>query len=428
MQTIIIKIAVAMCVLSAPLFADKIAITNVLALTMDGEEAIANATVIIDGDRIMSVTAAGDVPGGAEVIDGRGKVLIPGLTEMHGHLPNAGPTSETTRETLFLYLAGGVTTVRGMLGNPVQFTLRDMIAAGDLDGPTLYLAAPSLNGNTVSSPEDGRRKIRQYASEGWDLQKIHPGLTRAEYDAIADEAALRNFPIGGHVPADVGIVRALEAGQASIDHMDGYIAWLGGGNRDFTATDLARAAEMTRRSGTWIVPTQALFNLLRSGGDLDVLMARPENKYISNATMAQWEAAARRLTTAGNPRVAENRQKLLKAFADGGVNLALGSDAPQIFSVPGFSIWREVEVMLEAGLKPGQILAMGTRAPGVYFMDKDMFGMIKAGYRADLVLLDRDPRTDATALFEQSLVMAAGRPYTRADIDARLALIAARHR
>jgi imidazolonepropionase-like amidohydrolase len=144
------------------------------------------------------------------------------------------------------------------------------------------------------------------------------------------------------------------------------------------------------------------------------------------ATRAQWENTARGARP--NALVIKNRQMLLKAFADAGINLAMGSDAPQTFSVPGFSIWREIEVMVDAGLTPAQILEIGTAASGRYFADKDRFGVIEAGARADLILLDADPRLDAANLTKQAGVIAAGRWYSRADIDKRLAEIAARNK
>ncbi|WP_417463359.1 amidohydrolase family protein [Kordiimonas sp.] len=411
--------------------------TNVTIIDEASGKAIDHIAVHVEGDRIIAVTSdAAPRPFTEDltIIDGTGKFLIPGLTEMHGHLPPASWDKEQTEETLFLYLAGGVTTVRGMLGDPGQFAMRDRISSGEIAGPTLYLAAPSLNGNSVNSVVEGVEKTKRYAAAGWDLQKIHPGLTLAEYDAIATTANDLGYPFGGHVPADVGIERALKAGQISVDHMDGYIGWLGGETRELTAEDLARAVAITEESGTWIVPTQALFNTFYSGNgggvaltdaEVQKLTGRPENAYVPKAALERWRQTAK--SARPSALVTRNRQRLLKAFADAGVNLAMGSDAPQTFSVPGFSIWREIEVMVDAGLTPAQVLEIGTAAPGRYFSDKDSFGSIKPGARADLILLDADPREDALNLTKQAGVMAAGRWYSRADIDKRLEAIAARY-
>lgn len=143
---------------------------------------------------------------------------MPGLAEMHGHIPPPNAPKEYTEAVLFLYVANGITTVRGMLGAPNQLELRDKANRGELVSPTLYLAGPSFNGNSVNSPEQAVSMARQQKQEGWDLLKVHPGLTRDEYDAMAKTAKEVGIRFAGHVPADVRIIHALEMGQETIDH------------------------------------------------------------------------------------------------------------------------------------------------------------------------------------------------------------------
>lgn len=402
------------------------AIKNVTAITMDGAETIENAVVVIQNDRIVHV---GDsLPSEYAItleIDGTGKYLIPGLTEMHGHLPYASASSKEQQEILFLYLAGGVTTVRGMLGDPIQFEMRRGIQAGELDGPTLYLAAPSLNGNSVNSVEDGIAKVKQYKADGWDLLKIHPGLSNDEYHAIAETARELYMPFGGHVPADVGIAEALAAKQTSIDHLDGFLELVSGYDHDITPNELKQIVKIYKiYRPSWLVPTQALFGILIGGGNADELAARFENQYMSAATRENWKRRIAEANKAATPFAHRNRQKALRALSMAGARIVMGSDAPQLYSVPGFSIWREIETMTEAGLNAEEILKIATINAGIYFHDKDSFGQIKAGNRADLLLLDADPRLKANNLFKQAGVMAAGRWYSKNEIDKRLIQIA----
>ena len=109
-----------------------------------------------------------------------------------------------------------------------------------------------------------------------------------------------------------------------------------------------------------------------------------------------------------------------------GVEILFGTDAPQVFSVPGFSIHLEIAEMEAAGLTPEEILASATRAVGAYFKDKDQFGVIAPGMRADLVLLNGNPLDDLANLENPAGVMARGRWLSREAIDAELAEIAAR--
>jgi imidazolonepropionase-like amidohydrolase len=414
--------------LSLSALAENIIISSVTVLSMDGENILTDATVVISGDRIIHV---GDPEGSPRfeytdhMIDGSGKFLVPGLAEMHGHLPSSSANSTSTKETLFLYLAGGVTTVRGMLGDPIQFEMRDAIKAGTLDGPTLYLAAPSLNGGTVPTAERGAELVRKYHADGYDLLKIHPGISRENYIALADEANRLGIPFGGHVPSDVGLELALQKGQISLDHMDGFLRPATEFSNPVSDDQLADIVGLYKRyEPSWIVPTQALFRLLIAGGDADTLAARAENRYMSPSVRASW---ARRIRSAGNPNythIPENRNKALRALADAGARIVMGSDAPQLYSVPGFSIKREVEELVKAGFSAEEILKIATVNAGSYFADKDDFGTVKVGARADLLLLNGDPREDIMNLFEQAAVIAAGKLYSRKVIDTRLEEIA----
>ncbi len=405
------------------------AFVNVNVLPMDSERVLMHQTVLIDGDRIVAVGPASevDVPAGATVIDGSGMWLMPGLAEMHGHIPPPSQPREEIEAVLFLYAANGITTVRGMLGWPGQLELREEVRAGQLLSPTLYLAGPSFSGQTVQTPEAARARVRTQVAEGWDLLKVHPGLSRGVYDAMADEAARLGIRFGGHVPQDVGLLHALETGQETFDHMDGFGAHLGtDGPPD--AADLRAIVEKTRDAGAWIVPTSVLWELFLGVASLDEMRARPELRYTSPQNVAAWTRAYRtRLENAppSGQQMAENRKIILKALSDGGVPILMGTDAPQQFSIPGFSLHREVAYMVRAGMTPYDVLVSGTRNVGHYFEDKDTFGLVAEGHRADLVLLAANPLEDIRAIDAIEGVMLRGRFVPRSEINTRLAEIEA---
>lgn len=405
------------------------AFVNVAVVTMDERGTLVGQTVIVDGDRITAIGPASDLeaPEGATVIDGAGKFLMPGFAEMHGHVPPLSAGDDAVNDTLFLYLSNGVTTVRGMLGSEGQLQLREDALSGARLSPTLYLAGPSFNGGSVSSPEQATDKVGEQVEEGWDLLKIHPGLTRAEYDAMAARADALEIDFAGHVPEEVGLERALAAGQRTLDHLDGYIAYLGAADAPADDAALLAVAEKTKAAGVGVVPTSALWAYLLGAITLDDLNQYPELKYVSPATLANWRGRARRSVNEGAVVHVENRRRLLKALQDQGVEILFGTDAPQLFSVPGFSIHREIDEMEAAGLAPIDILASGTSAVGEYFADKDQFGTVAAGMRADLILLDENPLDDLNTMQNPAGVMVRGRWLSRGDIDQGLADIAARH-
>jgi imidazolonepropionase-like amidohydrolase len=411
----------------------EIAFINVNVIPMDSNRVLKQQTVLVRGDRIVEVGPASKVkvPAGATRIDGAGKYLMPGFAEMHGHIPPPQAPKEFTEAVLFLYVANGVTTVRGMLGAPNQLELRDKAARGEILAPTLYLAGPSFNGNSINSPEEAVAKVREQKREGWDLLKVHPGLTRAEFDAMARTAKEVGIRFGGHVPADVGLAHALEMGQETIDHVDGYIEQL---NADSAPVDEAKLADIVKRTkqvGAWIVPTMALWETVIGAADFERMMAYPELKYMPRQQVDNWKNAHR--SRISDPQydkkkalqIGANRNRILKALQDGGVRILFGTDAPQQFSVPGFSIHREIAHMRKCGLTPYEILQSGTANVGDYFKSKDKFGVIESGRRADLILVNGNPLEDVSNISRRSGVMVRGRWLSEEEIQVRLQKIAA---
>ncbi|MCY3488576.1 MAG: amidohydrolase family protein, partial [Bacteroidetes bacterium] len=411
---------------------DITAFTNVMVLPMDRDQVLAAHTVVVEGDRIRSIGAEVEVPSGANVIDGTGKFLMPGLAEMHGHIPRPDEPEQYTEDVLFLYVANGITTVRGMLGAEGQLELRQRANNSELIAPNLYLAGPSFNGSSVNSPEQAVAMARSQAAEGWDLLKVHPGLTKDEFDAMARTAAEEGIRFGGHVPADVGLIHALNMDQETFDHVDGYVEYLRSQNRPEDEM-LEEAIALTKEKGAWIVPTMAFWEVLYGTIDLEDLRAYDELKYMPRTVVDYWfRAVEERQRNPGYDRAAaleliRTRMRVLRALNESEVRILMGTDSPQLFSVPGFSLHRELERMVDAGMSNYAILDSGTRAVGEYYAHKDNFGTISEGARADLLLVDGNPLDDLAHLKELSGVMVRGNWLSRTDIQARLESIEESH-
>ena len=422
---------------------------NVTVIPMNTESVLPAQTVVVRGERIESVGAASavQIAPGARIIDGSGRYLIPGLAEMHAHVPQTDD-QRVVEEVLYLYVANGVTTARGMLGAPAHLTLRDRLAKHEVLGPRLYTSGPSLNDQSVGSPDDAARIVREQARAGYDFVKVHPGPTRAEYDAAVQAGAASGIELAGHVPADVGVQRAIQARQATIDHLDGYVEALAPAERratgGFFGLNLADAADRSRlpalisatvAAGVWNVPTLTLIEHWPSPSPtVDELLARPEMAYVSPDTRNQWANSKRQMMGApgyDGARVlalVALRREIVKALHDAGARLLLGSDAPQVFNVPGFSLHRELEAIVASGLTPYEALRTGTAAPAEFFEATNEFGTIRAGLAADLILVAGNPLDDVAALARPEGVMVRGRWLDRAELDRGLAAIAARYR
>ncbi|MDA1095154.1 MAG: amidohydrolase family protein [Acidobacteria bacterium] len=436
-----------------PVVDGDLAFVGVTVLPMSGPSGavvLENQTVVVANRRIASVnpTDTVEVADGVLVVEAEGHYLMPGLADMHGHLPGRPLLPLDSKNLLFLYVANGVTTVRGMQGDRSQFTTRDQLARGETIGPRLFVGSTAMRGADVTTPEQSAQLVREYHQNGYDLIKIHEGLTREVYDAAAATANELGIPFGGHVPDTVGLWRALEAGQTSIDHLDNYIEALvpdedqpaepPGSESDGLAellelvdeTRIPEVVRATRAAGAWVVPTMVLWETAFYGqqSSAELRTSRPEIRYMPPEVVTQWERAVdERLASsdlAVNHRVSDLRRSMLTALSEGGAPLLLGTDSPQIFSVPGFSMHREMALWVELGMTPYEVLEIATRRAAEYFDATDDFGSIAVGHRADLLLLTANPIDDIANVASRAGVMVNGRWIPETDIQERLAAIA----
>ena len=423
------------------------AFVGVNVVPMDRERVLEEHTVLVRDGRIRRIGPAEDVevPEGAGVA-AEGGWLMPGLGEMHAHIPPRGGRA-WMEEVLFLFLANGVTTARGMLGQPTHLELREDVDAGRVLGPRIYTSGPSINGNSIPGPDSARRAVRHQHAAGYDFLKIHPGLTREEYDAVAEEADRVGIRWAGHVSLDVGLHRALETGQASIDHLDRYVEALLPEGADPTAEEagffgyglveradrskIPEVARATAEAGVWNVPTQSLIERLLAPASPEEMAARPEVRYMPDETVESWKEAKAgfdadpRNTAERAEAFIRLRRDLIRALHEAGAPLLLGSDAPQVFQVPGFSVHDELELLVASGLTPYEALVTGTRNVATFFGDGGEYGTVREGRVADLVLLEANPLEDVSATRGIRGVMARGRWLPASEIRRRLEAIAA---
>jgi len=433
----------ACCTIAACANADDYLFVNGELITMTNERTLEADLRVQDG-RIAEIGVS--LPqDDATVIDLAGGYLMPGLTEMHAHVPAPGAGQEYRDEVLYLYIANGVTTIRGMLGNPAHLTLRDALNEGEVSGPRLITSGPSFNGNSVSSPAQAQRMVRAQHAAGYDFLKIHPGLTLAEYDAMAATARELDMVFAGHVPMEVGLLHALESGQATVDHLDGYIQAL---VSDLSADEgglflprllprvdeqrIATVVAATYAANAWVVPTQTLLeNYAAAASNLQALLERPQNDYLPRSLLARYQRALSpdNRSADADAAAAYNtlRARLIGELHAHGVGILLGSDAPQIFNVPGFSLHRELASMVTAGLSPFEALEAGTTNPARYFDMQAQFGRLEPGLSADFIWLSGNPLVDIANTKKIQGVMVRGRWLDRGTLDNGLAEIRSRN-
>ena len=404
-----------------------VAFVNVNVVPMDRERVLTDQTVVVENGKITAVGPAArtTVPANALRVDGRGKYLTPGIAEMHGHVPQANPNAVLTPENvLFLYIAGGATTVRGMQGHPSQLQLRQRVESGEIIGPRLYLSAPPLSGNNTPDAATAEQRVREAKQVGYDHLKVHENLSKPVYDAIVKTAREVGLEWGGHVSVHVGVRGAIAAKQSTIDHLDDYVEGLEGDE-----SKIAELVRLTKDAGIANVPTMPLWEVLRGLHDPATMNNRPELRYMPPQTRQNWNTQVAGMHAQADKAAAQKeitlRNRILKALSDAGATILLGSDAPQLYSVPGFSLQREMETMVAAGMTPYQVLASGTVNVARFHKNESETGTVAVGRRADLLLVDGNPLQDIRNMSRKSGVMVKGRWLPWSEIQQRLDQIAA---
>lgn len=398
-----------------PLESPDLVIQNISLLTMEDDQIREGQTLFIDEGVISWMGPADEArfSEDATIIEGNFYVM-PGLAEMHAHIPPESQGEQQMLDALVLYLSQGITTIRGMLGQQAHLDLREKAAAGEIISPRIFTSGPSFNGNSVVDLDQARQMVRDQSEAGYDLLKLHPGLTMEQFDAMSEEANEIGIEFSGHISHDVGLIRSLEAGQGTIDHLDRYMEFLAGNPEEredpsiiYFGYDLAfdadeerieEAALMTLEAGVWNVPTNTLLhNVFNPDLTTDVMREWPGMEFMPPATVMGWVNFVNNLRQQDDydsekaKRYLELRDLLTKALHDVGAGLLLGADAPQIFNPPGYSAHRELELLVGAGLTPFEALKTGTVNVGEYLGEEDKVGKIAVGYRADLILLDANP-------------------------------------
>lgn len=417
---------------------------SVNVVPMDSERILENQDVVVKEGKIIAMGASGKVKldKSSFVVQAKGKYLMPGLAEMHAHIP-PNDNVESQKEVLKLFVVNGVTTIRGMLGHPSHLDLREKVRRGEVLGPHIYTSGPSFNGLSVKTPEAGDKMVRDQKTMGYDFLKLHPGLTLANFNAIIKAANEVGITYGGHVSSAVGVWRAIEANYSTIDHLDGFIEGMVPGIEAMTdqeigffglfvakradLSQLPRLIEGLREHRVWVVPTQALAERwIAADKTPEQLRSAAEMKYMDSKTLDSWtENKKRQMAVPGYQpdEVAAYialRRKLIKACKEGGVGLLLGSDAPQVFNVPGFSIHHELRYLVDCGLTPFEALKTGTVNVAAFYGQSGTSGTISSGKVSDLVLINANPLKDITATTTIQGVMVGDQWLAKEYLDAQL--------
>ena len=423
--------------------------THVIVIDVTGAPSKSDMTVIVAGNRITAVGRTGKVriPKNAQVVDASGKFLIPGLWDMHIH-----SFTDNGWEWLFpLLIANGVTGIRE-LGTRLPFERINQIRQETLEGKILgprygAVTARILDGTgsqvlpqtIVETSEQARNLVREYKQQGMDFIKVYNLLSREVYLAIIDEAKRQKIPVAGHVPFSMTAAGVSDLGQLSIEHFTDIFFSV---SRDEDAIREERRQELAkgltirpanplepraaatyneqkaaalaarfRRNGTWWCPTTI------TSGTVPAERQREGDsrlKYIPTPTQETWRNAVNvsiRVMPNADDRKMRHQRKLeiVGLMHRTGVRLLAGTDAPNPYVFPGFSLHEELELLVQAGLTPLEALQTATVNPAKYLGKEKDLGTIEKGKLADLVLLEANPLENISHTQRINAVVVNGR-------------------
>jgi imidazolonepropionase-like amidohydrolase len=442
------------------------AITNVTVIdAVNGVRE--NQTVVFDGDEITSVQPAEAEVIAADIVDGTGRYLIPGLWDFHVHLTYDDRFGDSMPA---LFLSYGITSVRdtGGLIRKIKPVVESMRAEGSI-APRVFFAGPLLDGSVVvydgdgrpeigvqnATPEQARQTVRDLKEEGVDFIKIYEMISPDVFAALVETANELELPIDSHVPLSM---RASIAGPSvdSIEHLRNIELDCAANSAELHETRLERLRNPDNLSGaelrsslhslqrlpaidnydearcdrtiealaaTTMVPTLRLNSFsLRPPYDLDDWQEALSR--IPAAVRDDWTATGERLRADAGEDVnpySEWSHFLIRRMHAAGVPIGAGTDTPIFLSVPGFSLHSELEHLVMAGLSPLEALRSATLRPAEYFSMQDDMGTIDEGKVADLVLLEGNPLEDISNTRSVTAVVSKGRLLTSDDLARRVA-------
>lgn len=434
---------------------NAVAFVHAAVVPMDRERVLADQTVVVVDGKIAAVGPASRVrvPRGAIRIDGRGRYLLPALSDMHVHVegeswnallsPQAKAASKDApfEDFLFPYVANGVTTVQVLSGTHELLPVRGRIAQGEMLAPRLILARmidgpdkawPPPLADWVATAEEARDATRKAKADGYDKMKVYSFLNKETYDAVIATAREQRMDVIGHIPYALSVEYVVDAGQRMIAHTEEVAKHAHG---DYSSERISYFAGRIADGGVWLTPTLVTTRrILDEFSDPDGLFSRPESVYAAHPIQKDiWSFISKMyqdIPPEHRTKLRDDFEKFQKPFTrvfhDRGGQLMTGTDSLLPRLVPGFTVHQELQEFVAVGMTPYEALRTSTTIPYEYLGESGQAGTVEVGKRTDLLLVEANPLQDVSAASKLAGVMMRGRWIGREEIDRRMRQIAER--
>lgn len=430
-----------------------LAITHVTVIPMDTERILLDQTVLIEDDRIVALGSASSVPLESfyVVVNGTGKYLMPGLTDMHVHYWS--PTEAA------LFLAHGVTVVRNMAGSPYHLALQQHLQRKEHPGPLLFTTSPLIEGGppihsawrAMTRTEDAANLVHTYAERGYQQIKIYNQLRPDVVQAMGQAAREIGIRMVGHCPNTMTFEEASEAGQSCFEHLTGiwrghfkpgyeqpseqfnlHPAVLRMVNEQLDDDAIRRLGQYLARHQIWNCPTLVCYHYMLESQHACCTDPVIESylKYVPQAALKSWEAldpSRYQEPSSFDPWIAairtrnETFSRIVSLLHQEGAPLLIGTDTSVRYVLQGLSVHQELALFVAAGLRPFEALQYGTSEAARFLDQEDEWGTIAVGKRANMLLLNANPLENIQAARQVEAVCVNGFYLSRKDLDAMLA-------
>jgi imidazolonepropionase-like amidohydrolase len=444
---IILSFATILCLMlpvAAQTKSKPVVFTHVTVIDGTGADAQSDMVVVITGDKITDIGRFGKVrvPGNSQVIDAKGRFLIPGLWDMHVHLTKAG------ENTLPLFVANGVTSVRDMGGDYLRLLeWRREASNGTRLSPRIKTPGALLESAAnvarmkregtvepvdkfrigIATPEEARKAVDLMASLGVDFIKFRTVASPEAYRAIAEESKSKGLMFVGH---QFGTPEAMvDAGQKSIEH---YVY-----PPIITNPKHAEIYKKMAASGIYIVPTIVVADksLLVSYDEAKAIVEDTKGKvdfrrkYLSGYLIEDWKEQLEEKKQPSSIDLAKLKEVLIKDLQEmhkSGVRMMAGTDVATLLIYPGYSLHDELQLLVKyVGLTAMEAIISATRYPAEFFSIQNALGTIEKGKIADLVLVDANPLDDISNTKRIAAVVLNGKYFSKEARERMLAEVEA---
>ena len=394
------------------------AVRHVAVFDSEAKRLVSDQTIVVRSERIERAGNSAEVvpPKGAPVVDGRGKYVIPGLIDAHTHVSTVLYSAFMTGdEILPFFLANGVTAIRvagdGVVAQKLVWRYAEIHPALS---PRIFLASPLIGshppihpdaGWTVTRPDDVPAFVSAMAGWGVTSLKIYANCLPAVARRVIEEGHRQGLMVIGHL-SSYPVDDAIDDGIDSIEHIESVSDFLRTDPKDrhsleiSTARTSALVSKIAKR-GTFVDPTLSVYWGTLFFADVPEVIEHPDNLGMPERLRKFWaEDREKRLKnySAGplerRQRTFEQYKSLAGILYRAGAKLLVGTDAPEPQVPPGYSLHHEMQLLVESGVPPAEVLRAATWNNAAVVRRQHEIGSVRAGMLADFVILDADPLAD----------------------------------